>query len=74
VKQEIVARVKLDPGNPQVIVRETVFGEDGRVDKKYGLSREGDWIEVPEAAMYPEECYLPVALYPPFPGGADNEM
>jgi len=64
MKQEIVARVKLEPDRAQCIVRKAVFKEDGMIDKKYSLSREGDWIEVPEATKYPDECVLPVALFP----------
>lgn len=63
--QKIVAKVRMEPDNPLVIVRKVDFKEDGRVDKKYGLNRNGDWIEVPEATDFPEECFLPVALYPP---------
>ena len=67
MKQEIVARVRLNGNNPLenpiVIVRKVTFREDGTVDKKYGFSQEGEWIEVPEATLYPEECYLPVAVY-----------
>ena len=62
--QKIVARVRLESDSPQVIVRKAVFKDDGTVDKKYGLARDGDWVEVPEATDYPDKCYLPVALYP----------
>lgn len=67
MRQEITAKVRFNPDNPQVLVRKALFKEDGKVDTKYFLSKEGDWIEVPEATPCPEECYLPVALYPPFP-------
>lgn len=61
---EVVIKLKLDPENPLAQVRKTVIGDDGKVDRRYGLSRDGEWIEVPEAAMYPEECYLPIVPYP----------
>jgi len=63
MKQEIVARVHFDPTGLQIVVRKAVFKNDGKIDKKYGLSKKGDWIEVPEATMYPDECYLPIALW-----------
>jgi len=66
VKEIVEAKVRIDPENieePLVIVRKTLIREDGIVEKKYGLSKYGIWIEVPKATMYPEECYLPVAIY-----------
>ena len=67
MEQEIVARIRLVADNPFenpiVIVRKVVFKEDGAIDKKYGLSRSGEWIEVPEAQLYPLECYLLVSVY-----------
>ena len=61
--EKIVAKVKLEPNNPQVIVRKVTLREDGKVEKKEGLSKEGNWIEVPEATIYPDECYLPVEIW-----------
>ena len=57
----IVVKVDLNPLNPTAIVRKVVFNKDGTVNKKYGLNKDGRWIEVPEATNYPDECYLPVA-------------
>ncbi len=63
MKKEVVVRIKMDEESPLCIVRKAILEEDGTVRAKYGLSREGDWVEVPEAAKYPDECYLPVAFW-----------
>lgn len=43
-------------------VHKTVI-ENGRIVAKYGLSGlTGEWIEVPEAARYPDECILPLPV------------
>lgn len=70
----IQARVKLVGEGAEVIVRKTLFGEDGKVDKKYGLSETGDWIEVPEYEMYPEECLLPVKVWDSRKGSIEKEQ
>ena len=60
---EVVARVEVSPKEFSIIIRKAEFREDGKVDRKYGLSKRGDWIEVPELTKYPDECYLPISVY-----------
>jgi len=63
--QDVVARVLMDMEDPTkllVVVRKTILKEDGNVDKKFGLTDRGDWVEVPEARVYPPECFLPIAF------------
>ena len=46
------------------IVRARVrrFDVDDDHWRKFGLSRSGEWIPVPEGEPYPEVCYLPVGV------------
>lgn len=62
---EVVAKVLMDIEDPTkllVVVRRTILKEDGTVDKKFGLSAGGSWVEVPEATVYPPECFLPITF------------
>jgi len=64
MRQEVVARVVMeieDPTKLLVVVRKTIIKDNETVDKKFGLSLNGDWVEVPEATVYPPECFLPVS-------------
>lgn len=47
----------------KAVVRKTTFQDDERVAAKYGLSTTGEWVLVPEATIYPDECVLPVTFY-----------
>lgn len=60
---EIVARIHFDADNLQLIVRKAVKSDEGFILSKYGLSTTGEWIEVPEATIYPDDCYLPIAFW-----------
>ncbi len=65
MRQEIVAKVVMsldDPTKLLVIVRKTIFSEKGTVEKKFGLTDNGDWVEVPEATVYPPECFLSIVF------------
>jgi hypothetical protein len=33
-----------------------------RMVKKFALSTSGEWIEVPEGTVYPQECWLPTSV------------
>jgi hypothetical protein len=55
----IQVRVRAD--GIAAIVRKTVLDENGLVVAKYGLSvLTGEWVKVPEATRYPDECILPI--------------
>jgi len=63
MREEIVAKVLFKgKDDVEVIVRKAVFGEVGRLYKKYGLSATGEWLEIEERCQYPPECLLPVIL------------
>lgn len=60
----IVAKVKVDLedlSKTQVMVRKTIRDGDGI--RICALSRQGEWIHVPEGERYPDECLLPVAIW-----------
>lgn len=59
VQVEIVVKVWGD----KAVVRKVERDGDGRVLAKYGLNQAGQWVRVPEATVYPEECRLPVMVY-----------
>jgi len=64
MKQEIVARLLVDVDDSTrylVIVRKSVFREDGTIERKFCLTIDGDWVEVPEEQAYPPESFLPVS-------------
>lgn len=47
----------------KAIVRKTTFQDNGNVAAKYGLSTTGEWVLVPEATIYPDECILLITVY-----------
>ena len=51
-------------GLPKVKVRRWVIGDDGKVAYKEFLLPDGQWVKVPPMADTPDECYLPLAVYP----------
>jgi len=64
---QITAKVRIDfdePSKTQVIIRKVLIDEDAerRCLGKYGLSKQGDWIFIPEGQRYPDECLLPVEI------------
>ena len=46
----------------KAVVRKTIFRDDERVAAKYGLSVDCEWVLVPEATVYPNECILPITV------------
>lgn len=46
----------------KAIVRKMTFQDDERVAAKYGLNATGEWVLVPEGAIYPDECILPITI------------
>ena len=72
MRESIVARVKWnaeDPFKPLILVRKAVFNDEGFLEKKYGLTGTGEWVEVPRDIKYPEECLLPVEILHSSPDG-----
>ena len=55
-----IKMAEVRPSNEIVIIVRKVVSEDNRMISKYGLSRTGEWLVVPEGAVYPEECYFPL--------------
>ncbi len=66
ITEEIIAKVKIDfdyPLNTQVVVRKVVRNENGDLVGIFGLGKDGQWLEKLEGCPYPDECYLPTAIY-----------
>jgi hypothetical protein len=52
----------------KTIVRKLIFDEDelGRKNfNKFGLTRDGEWLEIEEGQSYPPECFLDTQIYDP---------
>jgi len=50
-----------EPEKSYIVLRKTVI--DGLTEKRFGLAIDGNWIEVPQAEMFPEVCYLPIIFW-----------
>jgi len=53
---------KLEGGITTVLIRRLSF-VNGKVMAKDVLSSNGEWVEVPEGADYPKECFLESAIF-----------
>lgn len=45
---------------PQSVLVRRIETSDGRVERKFTLDVNGEWVVVPEGEIYPESAYLPV--------------
>ena len=62
----IAVKIKMAGSVPvAAVVRRVTLDARGCVDHKAALSKDGEWIVVPEgtSSSYPAECLLPIADY-----------
>ena len=50
---QVLVRLDLDAA----VVRKVVLLEDGRIDYKAALGKDGEWVVVKEGEKYPNQCY-----------------